>query len=217
MRIHSKFFSVLWKLGIFGCAFTGIALQIGLFRGEFHLSSFRYFTNLSNLLCLLYFLIDVIWLLARRARDGSKNWFPALKGAAMMGVTVTCLVAYFLLGSFTMGPTMRIAIRLVHLVVPVMTVLDWLLFDEKGLFTWRSPLGWSVFPLAYFGVVLLQAEILPGVPFYPYPFMNVSTRGLVPVLITVALLVVFFFALGYLFVLIDRLLAKAGKKRLPSA
>lgn len=215
MRIHSKFLSVLWKIGIFGCAFTGIALQIGLFRGEFHASSFRYFTNLSNLLCLLYFLIDAVWILARRARDGSKNWFPALKGAAMMGVTVTCIVAYAILGSFTMGPTMRIAVRLVHLVVPVMTVLDWLLFDEKGAFTWRSPLGWTAFPLVYFGVVLLLAEVLPGVPFYPYPFMNVATRGLVPVLVTVALLTAFFVALGYAFVLIDRLLAKTGKKRLP--
>ena len=214
MRIHSKFLSVLWKIGVVGCAFTGVALQIGLFRGELHLSSFRYFTNLSNLLCLLYFLIDAAWILARRTRDGSQNWFPALKGAAMMGVVVTCLVANFLLGSFTMGTTMRIAVRLVHLVVPIMTVLDWLLFDEKGAFTWRSPLGWTIFPLGYFGSVLLLAAVLPGVPFYPYPFMNVSARGLTPVLVTVAVLTAFFIALGALFLWIDRLLAKAGRRRL---
>lgn len=216
MRIRSKFLSVLWKLGIAGCAFTGIALQIGLFRGGFQSSSFRYFTNLSNLLCLFYFLLDAVWLLAHRARDGSKSWLPPLKGAVMMGVTVTCIVAYTILGSFAMGATMRIAVLLVHLVVPVMTVLDWLLFDEKGAFTWRSPLGWTIFPLLYFGLVLLLAEVLPGVPFYPYPFMNVAARGLVPVLVTVALLTAFFVALGYLFVLIDHLLAKAGKKRLPA-
>lgn len=217
MRIHSKFLSVLWKFGIAACAFMGVALQIGLFRGEFHASSFRYFTNLSNLFCLLYFLIDVIYLLARRKNDGSQNWLPALKGAAMIGITITCLVANFLLGSFTMGATMRIAIRLVHLVVPVMTVLDWLLFDEKGTFTWLSPLGWTIFPLVYFGVILLLAAVLPGTPFYPYPFMNVSSRGLAPVLVTVAVLTALFIALGYLFVLVDRLLAKAGKKVSPAA
>ncbi len=62
----------------------------------------------------------------------------------MMGITVTWLVAHFILGSFTMGASLRVSIRLVHYVVPIMTLLDWLLFDEKGRMRATSPLLWTV-------------------------------------------------------------------------
>ncbi len=212
MRIRSKALSLIWKFAIVLCAFVGLGLQVGIFSGELRLSSFRYFTNLSNLLCLFYFLADAVYILSGRANDGSKNWCVPLKGAAMMGITVTCLVAHIMLGNFTMGASMRVSILLVHTIVPVMTVLDWLLFDEKGRFNRTSPLLWTIFPLLYFAVVLLLAFSSPGDPFYPYPFMDVATQGIVRVLVTVAVMTAFFVALGYLFVLADRLLAKADKR-----
>jgi hypothetical protein len=214
MRIRSKALSILWKAAIAACAFVGLGLQIGLFKGELHLSSFKYFTNISNLLCMAYFLIDVIFLLAVRGRDGSVGWCPALKGVAMMGITVTWLVAHFMLGSFTMGASLRVSVRLVHYVVPIMTILDWLLFDKKGQIKLTAPLLWTTFPLAYFTAIMGLAYFGKGVPFYPYPFMNVEKQGLPRVLITVVLMLVFFVALGYLFVLVDRLLQKAEGKRI---
>lgn len=214
MHIRSKALSVLWKAAIAACAFVGLGLQIGLFKGELHLSSFKYFTNISNLLCMVYFFIDVIFLLAMRNRDGSVSWCPALKGVAMMGITVTWLVAHFMLGSFTMGPSLRVSIRLVHYVVPILTILDWLLFDKKGQIKLTAPLLWTVFPLGYFAAIMGLAYFGKGVPFYPYPFMNVEKQGLPRVLITVAVMLVFFVALGYLFVLVDRLLLKAEGKLL---
>lgn len=214
MHIRSKALSILWKTTIAACAFVGLGLQIGIFKGELHLSSFKYFTNISNLLCMVYFLIDVVFLFAVKKRDGSVSWCPALKGVAMMGITVTWLVAHFMLGSFTMGPSLRVSIRLVHYVVPIMTILDWLLFDQKGHIKRSAPLLWTVFPLGYFAAIMGLAYFGKGVPFYPYPFMNVEKLGLPRVLITVALMLAFFIALGYLFVLIDRLLEKAEGKLL---
>ena len=208
MRIKSKPIGILWKTVIVACAFIGVGLQIGVFRGEFHTTTLRYFTNLSNLLCMLYFSIDVVYLLLRRGNDGSKSWCFPLKGVAMMGVTVTWLVAYFMLGDFDMGASMRVSIRLVHFVVPIMTILDWLLFDEKGRMSIASPLLWASFPLLYFAIVMLLAALSSGTPFYPYPFMNVSTQGLLRVLITVALMTAFFIALGYAFFFVDSVLSK---------
>jgi len=212
MRIRSKALSLIWKFAIVLCAFVGIGLQIGIFSGELRLSSFRYFTNLSNLLCMLYFLADTVYILSDRLNDGSKSWCLPLKGITMMGITVTWLVSFFLLGNFTMGASMRVSILLVHTIVPILTILDWLLFGEKGRFNRTSPLLWTIFPLMYFLIVMLLALVSRGDPFYPYPFMNVAAQGLVRVLVTVAVITVFFIALGYLFVLADRLLAKAGKR-----
>ncbi len=214
MHIRSKALSILWKTAIVACAFVGLGLQIGLFKGELHLSSFKYFTNISNLFCMVYFLIDAIFLSAAKKRDGSVSWCPALKGVAMMGITVTWLVAHFMLGSFTMGASLRVSIRLVHYVVPILTILDCLLFDKKGQIKLTAPLLWTVFPLGYFMAIMGLAFFGKGVPFYPYPFMNVEKLGLTHVLVTVAVMLAFFIALGYLFVLVDRLLEKAEGKLL---
>lgn len=212
MYIRSKATSVLWKIAIAVCAFIGIGLQIGIFRGDLQMSILRYFTNLSNLLCMLYFLIDAIFLLRRRKNGGARSWCFPLKGVAMMGVTVTWLVAHFMLGDFDMGASMRVSVRLVHYVVPIMTILDWLLFDEKGRMNATSPLLWSIFPLSYFAVIMLLAALTPGTPFYPYPFINVSALGLKRVLTTVALMTMFFLALGYVFFVIDLLLSKVKRR-----
>jgi hypothetical protein len=210
MHIRSKPLSLIWKAAIAVCAFVGLGLQAGVFRGELNLSIFRYFTNLSNLLCMLYFIADAIYILSRRADDGSQNWFPPLKGAVMMAVVVTCLVAHIVLGKFDMGASMRVSIFFVHTLVPVMTVLDWLLFGEKGRMRISSPLLWAVFPLGYFLVVMLLAQFSAGVPFYPYPFMNAETLGLWRVLVNVSVMTAVFVALGYGLVLIDHLLAGTG-------
>ena len=211
MYIKSKALGVVWKFALVACAFVGVGLQIGIFSGNLHLSGLRYFTNLSNLFCMVYFLVDALYLLFHRENDGSRSWCFPLKGIAMMGITVTWLVAHFMLGNFTMGASMQISIRLVHYVVPVMTILDWLLFDEKGQMRATSPLLWTTLPLLYFAVVMLLAALTAGTPFYPYPFMNVSTQGLTRVLVTVVLMVAFFVALGYVFFLVDRLLSRAKR------
>ena len=132
----------------------------------------------------------------------------------MMGVTVTWLVSAFLLGDFDMGASMRTAILLVHTIVPVATILDWLLFDEKGRLQLASPLLWTIFPLAYFVYAMIASRIGGGIGYdgsrYPYPFIDADILGMGRVLVNVALLTIFFVALGYAFVLVDRLLCRAG-------
>jgi hypothetical protein len=51
---------------------------------------------------------------------------------ATMELIVTMLIAYFLLGNFTMQGTADISLTLLHKVIPLMAFLDWLLFDPKG-------------------------------------------------------------------------------------
>jgi len=214
MYIRAKAPSVVWKFGIALCGAVGITYLLGVFNGQCNLSMFRYYTNLSNLLCVLYFAADAVYLLARRRPGAPQNLCPTLKGIVMMGITVTWLVAHFMLGSFQMGTNMRLAVRLVHYVVPIMTILDWLLFDRKGQITLTAPLVWTAFPLIYFAYVMITAALRQGNGFgssrYPYPFLNVDSLGLGKVLLTVLLMVLFFIALGYGFVLADHLLQRAG-------
>lgn len=133
----------------------------------------------------------------------------------MMGLTVTCLVAYFLLeGGLREGDGSYSADLLaLHSIVPLGSVLDWLLRDEKGAVGAAEPLEWTVFPLAYFAYTLFSVNVL-GVRMggvksrYPYPFIDVDKLGVKRVASTVAALLAAFVTLGYGFVGIDSLLAR---------
>lgn len=114
------------------------------------------------------------------------------------------LVAHFLLGArFSMGSSMGISMLLVHYVVPIMTISDWLLFDKKGSMKKTSPLIWAIGPLAYFAYIMVAAQMGGR---YPYPFIDVDMLGWSRVLVNGAGLTVFFIALGYGFVGIEKML-----------
>ncbi len=215
MRIKNKALSVGYKLALALVGLACLLVQAGVLRGEFDLSMFRFFTLQSNLLCVIYFTCDAVWLLRDKARAGGDVWRPTLKGIQMMGITVTWLVAHFLLPGFTMGGVDALAVTGLHYVVPIMTILDWLLFDKKGWMRPYSPLLWTAFPLLYFGYAMLAARVGDGIGYggsrYPYPFIDVDKLGWPTVLLTTAALVTFFIALGYLFYFIDRTLKRLEK------
>lgn len=200
--------SVAIKLGIALAALAGILIQAGAFSGRWRWSVFNYFTLVSNVLCVGYYGIAAIC-----AARGRVSWLSVLKGALVMGMTVTGLVYHVMLsGSFTMQGTMAVSDALLHTVVPLLTVLDWLVFEQKGRTTWKSPFAWVILPDAYFVTsvvrVALGASLGYGGNRYPYPFLNADALGWGRVWLNVAVMHVFFILLGYLFVAIDKRMAQ---------
>jgi hypothetical protein len=140
---------------------------------------------------------------------------PHLKGIVMMSITVTLLVAHFLLTGFTMGGSIAFSVNLLHYVVPIMTIFDWILFDRKGLIKKLSPVIWLVMPLVYLLYAMIAAQVGEGIGIgsrYPYPFLDVDTLGVPVVAVTVAILIGVFLILGYVYYFIDYSLEKFKKK-----
>ncbi len=215
MRIISKTLSVTFKLLLVLVGIYGLLIGFGVFEGRFNLSRLHYFTVLSNLLCVAYFTADIAYIL-KNGEDAV--WFPALKGIATMAITVTLLVAHFVLGMrFTMAGSASPTLIIMHYAVPLMTIADWLLFDVKGQIKLSSPLVWTIGPLIYFAYAMIAARIGDGIGYggsrYPYPFLDVDTLGWGRVLLTVLALVAFFVALGYAYYGVDYGLFKLGKRR----
>ena len=134
---------------------------------------------------------------------------PALKGAVTLYVAITGLVYHLVLtnpaSGFAVGPVQRdlpeaIGNQLLHTVVPLLAVLDWLLFDERGRFRWRYALYWLAFPLGYLAFALIRGLIVHR---YPYPFIDVRDLGYDGVSISAVAFAVAFWILGLLFVAID--------------
>jgi hypothetical protein len=130
-----------------------------------------FFTNESNLFAaglLLYGAYRGLWM------DGppSSSAYDLLRGAAVIYMMITGAVFVLLLsGSNESVPW---ANAVVHYVMPVVIVLDWLIDPPRTRITRARAWRWLIFPLVYFGYTLIRGAITD---WYPYPFLNVATKG----------------------------------------
>ena len=181
-----------------------------------------HFTNISNFFCIGVMLTELIQT-AKKKEDSFVTAAPVLKFVGMLGILLTFLVFNIMLaGAEGRDPQLnwRIGSLAFHVVLPIMYIADWFLFYERKNCKWYYPLASVGFPLAYVIFIFIQAVIMkfdtsvliPGTTtplIYPYFFVNLETQGVGGVLKWIAILLVAFMAVGYLFVGLDRL----GKKK----
>ena len=199
----------------------GVTRLLGIGDPPISPSSLLFYTMQSNILCLIWMVVLVVRTVRDLRRDGHRGWStssPRFGGAVMQAITVTMLIYLVVLlpqsepgyVPFTLTDT------LVHVVTPVLLILDWALFSPKGRFRGWDPLLWAALPYLYllfaFGFGALGGEFSPGKSF-PYPFMDITSLGLSGVAIWIAALTVALIAVGYLYVLADRILGHVALRR----
>jgi hypothetical protein len=74
-----------------------------------------------------------------------------------------------------------VADRMLHLVVPILAVIGWLLFGPRGRATTRDLVPFLVVPVGWLIYTLVRGPI---VDWYPYPFIDVDQHGYAQVLAT---------------------------------
>ena len=198
---------------------TGIIRVANLFTDAPSWSSFLYFTVLSNVLCLVW----MVWSAIVTARDGaSQGWrgfsTPSARGEGfvMMAITVTMLIYLIVLVPYLYeqpgaGAPFSLTDNLVHIVTPLLVVVDWLLFVPKGSFRAIDPVLWAIIPYLYLAFAFTYGAVggdFGGGARVPYPFMDVEANGFWGVVAWIAGLTVALIAFGYVYYGIDRLLAR---------
>jgi hypothetical protein len=129
-----------------------------------------------------------------------------VRTAAAVYIIVTGVVYFLFLRKLSPpGTTLFVANVILHYVVPVMYVVDWLVFVPKGTLRWSQVLYWLAFPLLYAVYTFVHGE-LTG--FYPYFFVNVAKLGYPMVLLNCTLFLVGFALLGSVLVAVDRWLGR---------
>ena len=204
--IFLSFFCALGVVGIF--ASFGIFDDIQNPRWDFYV----HFTNLSNYLCIGIVFAELIQT-AKKKADSYVSIAPFLKFIGILAILLTFLVFNFLLaGQPDRDPqaNWRVSSICFHVILPIMYVLDWVLFYEHKKVRWFYPLASVVFPLLYVVFVYIRAAILdfnPDAPYiYPYFFLNLETQGVAGAAKWVAMLFVGFITLGYIFYGIDKMI-----------
>ena len=203
MRIRSQLASVLYKLAIFLTAAAGVLSVCGVLAHRLDASQLWDYAVFSGSLCALFYFVSVLYGLF-----SNREFFPRLRGALLILLFV----------SVSMDAASLSGVRdtgffyvLMHKVLPVLVLLDWLLFGEKDRFRWTSPLLWLILPDLYFSGIILRATLFSGG--WQYAFLNYDLVGLKRSILTLLLLNLFALAMGYLLVSIDRL--SAGRKKKP--
>jgi hypothetical protein len=159
---------------------------------------FSYFTTQANLLVVA----TSLSLAFRADRDGT-GWRVARLNA-LTGITITALVHWFLLHPLDdFRGLLWASDTLVHIVVPVVVVLGWLVFGPRRRISSRVVLFGLIWPLAW----LLYTLVVGGITgWYPYFFLDLGqTDSGVVALYCVAILILLFFV-SCLFWLGDRYL-----------
>ena len=213
------FQTIYCTLGLVGIvAGFGIFDNINTLRWDFYV----HFTNISNLLCIGVMFASLIQT-AKKKENSYVTAAPMLKFIGMLGILLTFLVFNIMLaGAEGRDPqaNWRIGSLCFHVVLPVMYIADWFLFRERKTAKWYYPIASIGFPLAYVIFLFVQAVILKFnttifIPttdtplIYPYFFVNLDKLGKSGVLMWIGILAVAFAAVGFIFLIID----KIGKKR----
>jgi hypothetical protein len=213
--IHNRIVTLVWRSVLLLICIA--ALVINLSRSNFfaNLVNFTLQSNLIVLICMSY-----VWWATLNNRLGLP---AALKSAITVYITITCLVYNLILaGPPKLNPGINPGLDIIlpwsgnwllsdlqHMIVPLLVVIDWVLFDTHGLLRWRYALIWLSYPLGYFIFVLIRGVFVHA---YPYSFVNVNTLGYGKVMINAGIYTVAFWLLGVVYVVGDYVLSWRKKK-----
>ncbi len=169
---------------------------------------FKFYTYQSNLLAFLMLTAElcllVVSLLKRRAATDFLCLPPVIKGWVAVTILLTFFTYWTVLSGFAEPAGRQDAI--VHFIVPLGVVAEYLLFHSYGKHRWYEPLCWCVSPVAYciFVAVMYLSQNYFNGDYFPYFFMDFISYGWQQVALTGVCLLAFFIGCGYLFYLWDR-------------
>ena len=194
-------------------AVVGFFAQLGVFQGVLNRSYLVFYTNLSNLLCMLFGFGSLAYLLR-----GGKDFAPALKFVFSIMISVTFILYNGLLAHYSSVVAYFSSLKnaLNHCILPILFVLDWVIFYERGKTKWTYPLLSMIPPAIYVAYILIRAAVLDAAGrtapvVYPYYFLNLADLGWSGFLRWMAVLLTGFLALGYALCVLDKWLARRKK------
>lgn len=207
--------SIIFKLLVILSLLTGILLNV------IHTTSLSailsYYTLQSNIICLVMFVrIMVAIILKRDYRSNSRYYL--LKGAVVMAILITAITYQVALApngfqmdiSYTMQTKRYWANLFVHVISPILVLLDYVLFDQKGNFKYKYLFMWLCIPWGYVIYVYIYNALggrffgIGGSREYAYKFLDYKQIGYLGVLKWIFVFTVVIFVLSNILVFLDR-------------
>ena len=202
-----------------------ISLLAGILLNMVHTTSISailsYYTLQSNIVCLIMFLGIMIAIMSKNNYRTNSIYY-LLKGGTIMAILITGITYQIALApnnfymdiSYTMRTERYWANLLVHVISPILVLLDYVLFDEKGNFKYYYPIIWLFLPLSY--VIYVYSYSARGGSFYgiggsrefAYIFLDYNQIGYSGVFKSIIIIAILILLVSYFFVFLDRKLKR---------
>ena len=239
--VENRVFALCWRLLLIMCSLGGIpCIMMIAVRPETNLYYFTMQTNFFVLFLFLYLTVKTIIQIVKKGTRGEvAHANPSLELFITYSITITFLGYVVLLSNmgFTMSGVGGAASDqvyaagnwLVHIIVPFMAIIDFILFMPHGRVKYSSLVYWLIYPVLYLIMLLIRANVEHTQIFvigtkvvegniqiikslYPYFFIAFENFEIWQSVLIVLALVVFFVLFGMLYIFIDKKLARFNKE-----
>ena len=167
-----------------------------------------YFTIWSNITVAV--VLTVLWLrpgLFSRDDVVGTVW-RALRLDSVLMIVITGIVYRLILATGGKSGADLVSDTALHVVVPLLTAVVWLLAGPRGLLTARTIAPSLVLPIGWALMALVRGAAVGA---YPYPFLDVAKNGLASVLAFVGVILVIAVVLALVLLALDRVLPPRAK------
>ena len=196
-----KILSLLYRMLIIVVSAIGLYLNfkfLGIRIG------ILYFTIISNIFCFVFYTIEVLLELLGKLKKN--KIYHLLKGTVIMSITLTLAVYQLVLADKGIYDGHMMACNFVHLYAPLLIMLDYVIFSDKGKIGKWYPILWSLGILLY--GILCELYIFFGGSFlenskYPYFFLDIDKFGTIGVARNLIIIYLAFVIYGYLIYYVD--------------
>ncbi len=210
----SRTAQLMYQTAYCAIGLVAIAATLGLFDARYDSNFYVHYTNISNYFCVGIMVAELVQT-ARKKENSYTTVAPMLK---FMGVVAILLTFLLYNGLFAwqkpLAENLTVASVLFHVVMPLLFVLDWVLFYERKQTRWYFPLSSTGILIAYVAFVYLRVWLIRGVGevVYPYFFLDVQTLGISGVLGWMGILLGAYIATGYLLCLADHFVGRLSER-----
>lgn len=164
---------VAYRLFLALLALFAIAKQLSIHVGAGYsvVNFFSYFTNLSNLFASLVFIIAAFRLLQNRPPSAIDD---LIRGSSVIAMVLVGIVYGVLLRGIDLGSLLPWINIVLHYVMPVAVVADWLYQPPRSKLGPKHIKYWLIFPALYLIYSIVRGAL---VGWYAYPFFDPLKSG----------------------------------------
>lgn len=167
--------AVVFRLALAALALTAVFFQffaVTIAQGHSVVNFFSYFTNLSNILISVVFIVTAVRLI--RGHGAPTQLDTGIRGGAVVYIAFVGIVFNTLLRDVELGSLYPWVNTVTHFAMPIAGLLDWILWPPKNRLPFTVTLWWMIFPALYTIYSLVRGAVTG---FYPYPFFNPDAIG----------------------------------------
>lgn len=210
---NSKYIiGIIFEIILLAITNIGLAIELGITTDELNFKVFNYFTIIYSVLTSIYIFAKLIYKLCN-FNHKNRLFLSRSKGLIIIGEIIVMILYHFVLSKdFKMvgegtSSIFMISSLCLNYLVPIMVVLDYILFDRKGGFKQIDPVLWLIVPYIYFTYTMIIGagkflEYEQG-RYFPYDFLDVRALGAGNVIFNIIVLTLLFLSIGFILYMTD--------------